>query len=386
MLDTTPFTTCIVKVVSPCNLNCSYCYEYNRGDDSWKNRPARISKDVVTQLALRINEHAELHGIDSFSINAHGGEPFLLRAEGLDMFYSLLSEGVDKSIRLNFGLQTNATLASDEIIEILNRHRVSVGVSTDGPKSANSFRVDHKGIESFDSIHEGSLLIAEKARYFSGFLCVINVDAEPEEVLDYFKLFSPPTIDLLQPFGNWENLPHNNSNGKLGDWLARALRHYLNSDGFARTKIRILDDALKSVLGGTPSVDWFGNIEPDYFIVTTDGNYEGLDTLKVVGSIGRELGLTLKDTSIEEIRKSDYVAMRSLGMEQSCTTCKSCAIYDWCGGGYLPTRFSSENMFKNPSVYCDDLKELFKEVALWCSSHTDVNKEKIDSVIREIKW
>ena len=31
--------TVILKVVAPCNLNCSYCYEYNMGDDSWKFKP-----------------------------------------------------------------------------------------------------------------------------------------------------------------------------------------------------------------------------------------------------------------------------------------------------------------------------------------------------------
>ena len=96
-------------------------------------------------------------------------------------------------------------------------------------------------------------------------------------------------------------------------------------------------------MGGKPSVDWFGNIEPDYFIVTTDGNYEGLDTLKVVGTIGRELNLSVSDTSIEQIRQSDFIAMRSLGMEQTANKCQECNIFKWCGGGYLPTRFSKEN-------------------------------------------
>ena len=134
-------------------------------------------------------------------------------------------------------------------------------------------------------------------------------------------------------------------------------------------------------MGGKPSVDWFGNIEPDYFIVTTDGNYEGLDTLKVVGTIGRELNLSVSDTSIEQIRQSDFIAMRSLGMEQTAKKCQECNIFKWCGGGYLPTRFSKENNFKNTSIYCEDLKLLFRNVAQWCNENTEVNKDFISQTL-----
>jgi len=362
---TKAFSTCIVKVVSPCNLNCSYCYEYNRGDETWRNRPVRISKDVVEKLAYRINEHADLHDLTEFYINAHGGEPFLLQASGLEMFYSTLTNNVNPRIKLHFGLQTNATLATKEIISVLNHYKVSVGVSMDGYDKANEFRVNHKGEDSFSSIHKGAILISKNAKYFSGFLCVINVNSDPTKILDYFKEFDPPTIDLLQPFGNWDNLPHNETVGKLGEWLNKAFDHYVNSSNYENIKIRILDDVLKIVVGGKPSVDWFGTIEPDYFIVTTDGNYEGLDTLKVAGTVGRELNLDVFETSIEEIRKSDYIAMRGLGFEQLSKECLDCSILNWCGGGYLPTRFSNKNKFKNPSVYCEDLKTIFSHISKW---------------------
>jgi molybdenum cofactor biosynthesis enzyme MoaA len=37
----------VLKVTQRCNLNCDYCYVYNRGDDSWRGRPAFISDAVV---------------------------------------------------------------------------------------------------------------------------------------------------------------------------------------------------------------------------------------------------------------------------------------------------------------------------------------------------
>ena len=31
-----PIIELVVKLASRCNLNCSYCYEYNKGDDTGK--------------------------------------------------------------------------------------------------------------------------------------------------------------------------------------------------------------------------------------------------------------------------------------------------------------------------------------------------------------
>ena len=120
----------------------------------------RISKDVVEKLAFRINEHADLHDLTEFYINAHGGEPFLLQASGLEMFYSTLTNNVNPRIKLHFGLQTNATLATKEIISVLNHYKVSVGVSMDGYDKANEFRVNHKGEElvQFNSQRSNSFL------------------------------------------------------------------------------------------------------------------------------------------------------------------------------------------------------------------------------------
>ena len=35
----------VVKVASRCNLDCTYCYEYNLGDDTWKHQPRFMEKN-----------------------------------------------------------------------------------------------------------------------------------------------------------------------------------------------------------------------------------------------------------------------------------------------------------------------------------------------------
>src|SRR4051794_41116869 len=68
----------VLKVAQRCNINCSYCYVYNRGDETWRERPTFISRRVLTALARRIVETYGRGGARRFVIELHGGEPLLL--------------------------------------------------------------------------------------------------------------------------------------------------------------------------------------------------------------------------------------------------------------------------------------------------------------------
>ena len=77
------FTSCIVKIVSPCNLNCTYCYEYNSKDQSWKSKPKVMSLEVADKLADRILEHVKDSHNSIVPIIFHGGEPLMAGLEHL---------------------------------------------------------------------------------------------------------------------------------------------------------------------------------------------------------------------------------------------------------------------------------------------------------------
>src|SRR3954447_1105962 len=73
-----PLAWVVLKVAQRCNLNCTYCYVYNRGDDSWRARPKFISEDIIRQLATRIRQHCARYSCSLFTVELHGGEPLLL--------------------------------------------------------------------------------------------------------------------------------------------------------------------------------------------------------------------------------------------------------------------------------------------------------------------
>ncbi len=283
--------TIILKVAAPCNLDCSYCYEY-QGDDSWKSMPALISERTIGLLVKRIKEHAQEHELGLVNVNAHGGEPMLMGAAGLDALFEQLTRGVEGDVTLRLGMQTNATLAAPDIVDVLVKHDVAVGISIDGDRRGNERRIGHDQRPAFDKIIAGLSMLKDGGAKISGGLCVINQDADPVETIRFLAGLSFKNIDLLQPYGTHDSPPASiASETRLGDWWLAAFDEWISDPALREVKIRFFEDALHAVIRGATTSDWFGNVPRDYIVVRSDGSYEGMDTIKVAGGDGRVLGI-----------------------------------------------------------------------------------------------
>src|SRR5258708_34235776 len=72
----------LLKVASRCNINCSYCYVFNMGDDNWSRLQKRISTGTIDAFSASLKRLATYQ--DSiFSIVLHGRDPLLLVPQGL---------------------------------------------------------------------------------------------------------------------------------------------------------------------------------------------------------------------------------------------------------------------------------------------------------------
>src|SRR5580658_9757873 len=135
--------TVLLKVASRCNLNCTYCYVYNMGDDGWRSQPKRMSEAVQAAVVKQLGDLVRLQG-RPFSVVLHGGEPLLLGAPRLERLLSRLRAALPGECGLH--LQTNGVLLDDTILDICAHHSVGISVSLDGPEDVNDrFRVDLRG-------------------------------------------------------------------------------------------------------------------------------------------------------------------------------------------------------------------------------------------------
>ncbi|CAN5892367.1 hypothetical protein BH11BAC7_BH11BAC7_21750 [soil metagenome] len=358
MIINSELDTVLIKVASRCNINCKYCYVYNMGDDNW----SRMEKFISNETTLAIcDSFKELINYQQkiFSTVLHGGEPFLLGANKLRFLLSNLREVLPLNYPIS--IQTNGVLITRELLDICSEYKVSVAVSIDGPKEVhNKYRVTHQNEGTYNEVLKGidELKSHPDAQFLnSGLLSVIDVLSDPREVYHFFKSIKATSVDFLYKDGNHTNLPLNKSSinsVEYGTWMSGLLDEYLNDP--EPLPIRVLDDMLKVLLGGIVSKEGLGVTDFGILIIDTDGTIMKNDTLKSSynGADKFDKPLNIKDRNlIEFLNSSEFRDYREM-QRPTHSKCLSCVKLNICGGGMILHRWSKENGFENPSVFCED--------------------------------
>jgi uncharacterized protein len=358
---TIPFHTFLLKVASRCNLDCDYCYVYHRGDDNWLRQPKLMSEETSSQICKRIAEHCDEHGKTDISILFHGGEPLMGGIRHLNKILKPIKEIlIDRGINVNFGMQSNLVLFSREIGDLLTEFKFSIGISLDGNEEANRYRIDHRGRPSFSRVEKSlNLLVEEYPHLMSGFLAVINLENDPIASYEYLRTFKPRGIDFLYPLDNYERRPSGKNSFEstpYADWLIKIFDIWFANH--TNMRMRYFDSIIRSICGGTSYVESIGITPVDLIVIETNGEIEAVDSLKAAYPGATKLGYNVFEHTFTSVAKLAEVQNRQQGTQKLCDTCQSCNIVKFCGGGYIPHRYSHINQYNNPSIYCRDIYKL----------------------------
>ena len=71
----------VLKIVERCNLNCSYCYYFNGGNNDFEKMPAVMTPKTASDIGAFLAEGAKRIGINQVNLDFHGGEPLFLKIE-----------------------------------------------------------------------------------------------------------------------------------------------------------------------------------------------------------------------------------------------------------------------------------------------------------------
>lgn len=352
-----PIIELVVKIASRCNLDCSYCYEYNQGDDSWKRASKFMSVDTALQLGKRIQEHIEEYNLSEYNIGLHGGEPLLMSPKKIDDLTTTIKAQIDPKIDLYFGIQTNGVLISKEHIDVFKKHNICISVSLDGLKETNDkYRFDFKGNSTWDRVIKGiELLRHEAPELFKGILSVIDIQSDPIKTFDFLADFDVD-IDFLLPLHTFDKPPFYPNNDRLsyGKWYYEIYKEWVGGRN-AHIDVRFIKNIIIQLMGGSAIYEVMTASPIGLLTVSTDGGIEGVDCLKVTGKETQITGLNIFTDSFSDALNHELVKLRQSGVDELHEKCKSCKFLYGCAGGYFPNRFSEKNGFNNPSVYCDDL-------------------------------
>lgn len=138
-----------------CNLKCRYCFEDTPSVHDFKERV--MSLETVEQALRFFGRLASRYGRkDSKKIvHMYGGEP-LLNQKALRRAMECADPLKDQGIlpqETEFVVVTNGVLMTKDLAEFFAKHRVSVGISIDGPRALNNLHriAKKRGVDVFSS-------------------------------------------------------------------------------------------------------------------------------------------------------------------------------------------------------------------------------------------
>ena len=358
--------TVLIKVASRCNIDCAYCYVYHLGDIGWSRQPKRMSLETSAAVADALGDLAFVEG-QQFEVVLHGGEPLLLGEDRLDFLIVSLRRALPDTCAIS--IQTNGMLITSKILDLCADNRVTMSVSIDGPRQIHDKnRVGFDSSGTFDRVMDGIACIRSHAtgqQLFTGVLAVVDPTSDPNDVYSFFKELSPPSLDFIYRDGNHSRLPPGKasfSTAEYGYWMERLFEAYVADEHPIR--IRILDDMVKLILGGEGTKEGVGLTDYGVLVIDTDGSISKNDTLKSSfdGADRFDALWTVKTHRLADILQSDDFS-KSLEMQRpSNPTCLGCSELRVCGGGMPLHRWSDDNGYDNPSIYCSDQKFLIARI------------------------
>jgi uncharacterized protein len=352
-----PISQLLVKVATRCNIDCSYCYWFR--DAAVYDKPKLMSADVLHRLLQRVEQHVTRHGLADFPIVLHGGEPLLWGVENFRRFAEACEAITSRTgCEIPLAVTTNGVLIDHEWLDCFEQRNIAVAISLDGPAHVHDLhRRTFQGTGTHAAVERAArMLLSRNIRVIA--LAVCNPSYPPEQYVDFFGQCGIAHFDIMIPDATVDESPPSIATfykGLFDLWLeANRNRPTIN--------IRIIGDMMIALLGNNAPTEGVGHNPVELCTVMTDGSVEAHDVLRIAGHGSTRAMFNIFEHAIDEIRNEpQWKAARDASINL-CEKCRQCKFMTACGGGYLPHRYSKQNGYDNPSVYCDDLYVMFENM------------------------
>lgn len=148
IIDNVKPNSITLNMINSCNLKCDYCYA-NEG--TYGNENNIMNFDTARKSIMKIIEMMRINGNNFLKVLFFGGEPLLT----FDMIKKIVNwcNETYKDIIFKFGVTTNGTLLTEEMINFFEKNDFGIAVSLDGDKEANDkHRKDKDGFGTYDKV------------------------------------------------------------------------------------------------------------------------------------------------------------------------------------------------------------------------------------------
>lgn len=364
----------VLKTVERCNINCSYCYFFNGGDESYKQHSPYISRDTIQAIAKFVARGAEDLGISTVRIDLHGGEPLMQKRKDFDFmcntFYSILGDSV-KNVSLS--VQSNGMLINEDWIALCEKHHVGLGISIDGPEKVHDeFRIDHLKRGTYSRVVAG-LEIAQQAVKDgrlpdTGILCVINPSQSAKDLYHHFvHELGITNLDFLLPDLNHDSFKDEAAQPEdYGRYLCELFDAWTEQDD-VNIRVRILNNFIARLFGSTNFQFGYSReqLSAQVITISSDGDVAPDDTLRTTGLWDTIQTPNVRQSSLRQVLDGPIYHLLENARQNPPAACLECCWVNICGGGHPTNRYSSSGGLNNRTIYCEGLKDFYSHVTAY---------------------
>jgi len=369
-----PLTTMVLEVAQDCNLSCTYCYA---GGGSY-GKPANLLTPDLARRAVRklVNDSGDR---DSVTLVIFGGEPLMnmpaVRAAVDEA--QLLSNRNGKQIFVS--LTTNGTLLDSEICAFIQKNRIAVALSLDGPGDLHDAnRPNRDGSGSYAAITENleALLNRPTAAVAARVTLTPDQWCRVEEVFYHLLQlgFNEVGIAPVSPVRR-ELLPNAEQEEALLQGFSALSSNFIKAAQANRLLpfTNLIDLLARLHLGQTKSVSCGAGY--GYLAVDTEGGMYVCHRL--VGEESCRVGNLVDGANPAEIRRAlDSLTCRRQEM------CGSCWARTLCSGGCHYENHLRENLLGlPPGGSCDFIRRWFK---LGIEVYAELKRSGADEILQRL--
>ncbi len=330
-----PFSLLIKPSSADCNLHCDYCFYLNRSQLYPETSTHRMPDEVLTRMIASYMATDQ----PQYIFGWQGGEPTLM---GIDFFRRVTElqqkYGRPGSIVAN-GLQTSATLITDELAAHLGKYHFLVGVSLDGPAELhNRFRKTKDGFGSHELVLQG---IERLRRYQVDFniLTLVN-SANVNHGRDIYQYLCDMGVQYHQyiPCVEFDQkgqpLPYSITGRQWGEFLKTIFDQWIASDT-RKVSVRLFDAILNFMVNGEYQICHMGGHCSQYVVVEYNGDVYPCDFFV---DADKKLGNIMEDSWEQLLASEKFIAFGGQKANWN-RRCLECPYLLYCSGDCLKHRF-----------------------------------------------
>jgi uncharacterized protein len=349
------FSLLIKPASADCNLSCEYCFYLDHAALYPDTRAHRMSDEVLEAMIAGYMATPQ----SQYAFGWQGGEPTLMGFDFFRRVTDLQQKHGRPGALVSNGLQTNATLITDELARHLARYNFLVGVSLDGPAEVHdAYRRRKGGAPTHAEVLKGIRRLEQHKVEFN-ILTLVHRENVGRAALVYRYLvdhgwFYHQYIPCVEFGSDGQPLPFAVTGPEWGGFLSALFDEWVRAD-VHRVSIRLFDAVVSRLVENRSIICHMDRDCCQYFVVEYNGDVYPCDFFV---EKDLRLGNVLTGTWEDFSRARTYL---DFGAQKSRwdKACSSCPFLELCAGDCLKHRLSPVHDPRSLSWLCEGWRRFY---------------------------